>query len=163
TTPYIGVSPEDIEGLVTIPIENEVSGIKDLKSVTSTSAEGVSIVSLEFEPDVVIADALQRVRDKVSTARAKIPDDAEAPSVQEISFSDMPIMLINIAGDVDETVLKDLAEDLQTDIERIPGALKVQLSGGRTREFRVQVDPTRLAHYDVGIQDVIDAIGNENV
>ncbi len=163
TTPYIGVSPEDIEGLVTIPIENEVAGIKDLKSVTSTSAEGVSIVSLEFEPEVVIADALQRVRDKVSTARAKIPDDAEETTVQEISFSDMPIMLINIAGDVDETVLKSLAEDLQTDIERLPGALKVQLSGGRTREFRVQVDPTRLAHYDIGIQDVIGAIGNENV
>lgn len=163
TTPYVGVSPEDIEGLVTIPIENEVAGIKDLKVVTSTSAEGVSIVSLEFEPEVVIADALQRVRDKVSTARAKIPDDAEDTVVQEISFSDMPIMLINLAGDVDETVLKHLAEDLQTDIERLPGALRVQLSGGRTREFRVQVDPTRLAHYDIGLDDLIGAIGNENV
>ena len=163
TTPYVGVSPEDIEGLVTIPIENEVAGIKDLKTVTSTSAEGVSLVSLEFEPEVVIAEALQRVRDKVSTARAKIPDDAEETVVQEISFSDMPIMLINLAGDVDETVLKQLAEDLQTDIERLPGALRVQLSGGRTREFRVQVDPMRLAHYDIGLQDVIGAIGDENV
>ncbi len=163
TTPYVGVSPEDVESLVTIPIENEVAGVKDLKNVTSSSAEGVSIVSLEFEPDVDITDALQRVREKVSNARTKIPDDAEETTVQEISFSDMPIMLINLAGDVDETVLKSLAEDLQKDIERIPGALRASLSGGRTRQFRVQVNPDRLAHYDVGIQDVINAIGNENV
>ncbi len=163
TTPYVGVSPEDVESLVTIPIENEVSGVKDLKTVTSSSAEGVSIVSLEFEPDVDIGDALQRVREKVSNARTQIPDDAEETTVQEISFSDMPIMLINLAGAVDETVLKKLAEDLQKDIERIPGALRASLSGGRTRELRVQVNPDRLAHYDIGIQDVIGAIGNENV
>jgi len=163
TTPYPGVSPQDVESLVTIPVEGEVSGIKDLKSVTSISAEGLSTVSLEFEPDVVIAEALQRVRDKVSSAEAKIPKDAEDTIVQEVSFSDMPIMLINIAGAADETKIKSLAEDLQEDIERLPGALRVQLSGGRTRQLRVQVDPTRLAHYDIGLQDVIDAIGNENV
>lgn len=163
TTPYVGVSPADVESLVTIPIENEVAGVKDLKTVTSTSAEGVSVVSLEFEPEADITDALQRVREKVSTARTKIPDDVEDTLVQEISFSDMPIMLINLAGNVDETVLKKLAEDLQKDIERLPGALRVQLSGGRTREFRVQVDPNRLAHYDIGLNDVIEAIGNENV
>lgn len=163
TTPYVGVSPKDIETLVTIPIENEVSGIKGLKEVSSTSAEGVSIVSLEFEPDVVIEEALQRVRDRVSRARAKVPEDAEETTVQEISFSDMPIMLINIAGSADETVLKRLAEDLQADLERIAGVLKVTLSGGRTREFQVQVDPNRLRHYDLGLKDVSDAIGNENV
>lgn len=163
STPYVGVSPKDIETLVTIPIENEVSGIKGVKEVSSTSAEGVSIVSLEFEPDVVIEDALQRVRDRVSRAQSKIPEDAEDTTVQEISFSDMPIMLINIAGTADETVLKRLAEDLQSDLERIPGVLKVTLSGGRTREFQVQVDPKRLAHYDLGLSDVSEAIGNENV
>ncbi len=163
TTPYVGVSPKDIETLVTIPIENEVSGIKGLKETTSTSAEGVSIISLEFEPDVVIEDALQKVRDRVSRARTKIPEDAEDTTVQEISFSDMPIMLINIAGSADETVLKKLAEELQSDLERIPGALKVTLSGGRTREFQVQVDPKRLNHYELGLSDVSSAIDNENV
>ena len=98
TTPYVGVSPEDVESLVTIPIENEVAGVKDLKTVTSSSAEGVSIVSLEFEPEVDISDALQRVREKVSNARTDIPDDAEETTVQEISFSDMPIMLIMAPG-----------------------------------------------------------------
>lgn len=60
TTPYIGVSPEDVESLITVPLENELSSIKDLKKMTSTSAEGVSVIALEFEPEVVIPDALQR-------------------------------------------------------------------------------------------------------
>lgn len=163
TTPYPGVSPEDIETLVTIPLENELAGVKDLKTISSTSAEGISVVSLEFEPEIVIEDALQLVRDRVSRAESEIPEDAEDTSVQEISFSDIPIMLINLAGPVDETELKRYAEDLQDDLKRLGGVLKVQLSGGRTRQFRVQVDPNRLAHYQIGIQDVIGAIGNENV
>src|SRR5690606_11999556 len=96
TTPYPGVSPRDIETLVTIPLENELSGIKYIKNITSTSAEGLSIISLEFEPDVVIEDALQRCRDRVSRAESELPDDAEDTNVQEISFSDMPILLINL-------------------------------------------------------------------
>lgn len=163
TTPYPGVSPRDIETLVTIPLENELSGIKDIKNITSTSAEGLSIISLEFEPDVVIEDALQRCRDRVSRAESELPDDAEDTNVQEISFSDMPILLINLAGPVDEIELKRYAEELQDKLERIPGVLDVQLSGGRTREFQVQVNPHRLAHYDLGLSDVVNAIDSENV
>src|SRR5690606_806125 len=80
-----------------------------------------------------------------------------------ISFSEMPIMLINIAGPVDETVLKKVAEDLQDDLKRIPGVLDVHLSGGRTREFRVQENPNRLSHYELGLSAICIAIGNENV
>src|SRR5690606_16513710 len=163
TTPYPGVSPKDIESLVTIPLENELSGIKDIKAITSTSAEGISIVNLEFEPEAVIEEALQLARDRVSRARPDIPEDAEETDVRQISFSDMPILLINLAGPVDETELKQYAEQLEEKLKRVSGVLDVRLSGGRTREFRVQVDPTRLAHYDLGLADVVTAIGNENV
>ncbi len=163
TTPYAGVSPKDIETLVTIPLENELAGIKDIKNITSTSAEGLSIISLEFEPEVVIEDALQRCRDRVSRARPDVPDDADETTVQEISFSDIPIMFINLAGPVDEIELKRHAEELQEKLERVSGVLDVQLSGGRTREFRVEVNPNRLAHYDLGVTDVVNAINNENV
>ncbi len=163
TTPYPGVSPKDVESLVTIPIENEVSGVKDLKSITSTSAEGVSLINLEFESDIVIEEALQRVRDRVNRARVDLPADVEETSIEEISFAEFPIMLVNMAGPIDETELKDLAEELQDEIERLPGVLNAQLSGGRTRELRVQVDPNRLAHYELGLSDVVSAIGNENV
>ena len=71
STPYPGVSPEDIETLITNPIESELSGIADLKKMSSTSAEGVSLISLEFEPEANIDESLQRVRDRVSAASAK--------------------------------------------------------------------------------------------
>lgn len=163
TTPYPGVSPKDIETLVTIPLESELAGTKDLKTLTSTSAEGLSIINLEFDPEVVIEEALQRVRNRTSRARSELPADVEESDIREISFAEFPIMLINIAGPVDETQVKDYAEALQDDIKRIGGVLDVQLSGGRTRALRVQVNPHRLAHYELGLSDVVTAIGNENV
>ncbi len=163
TTPYPGVSPADVETLITVPLENELTGLKDLKEMRSTSAEGASMISLEFEPDVVIEDVLQRVRDRVSRTRPDLPTDAEDTDVREISFSDMPIMIVTLGGSIDEARLKRLGEDLQDEIKRVPGVLDASLSGGRTRQIRVQVDPERLDHYSLSLNDVIGAIMDENV
>lgn len=163
STPYIGVAPADIESLVTIPIENELAGVKDIKKMSSTSAEGASIISLEFEPSVIIEDALQRVRDRVNRAKPKLPEDAEEPQIREISFSDVPILLVTIAGDADLEQLKTLAEDLEEEVSRIPGVLDTRVSGGLEREYRVEVDPRRLALYELGIADVVNAVSQENV
>ncbi|MFW6031292.1 MAG: efflux RND transporter permease subunit, partial [Myxococcota bacterium] len=163
TTPYVGVAPEDIESLITIPIENELTGIKDVKKMSSTSAEGASIISLEFEPEVQIEDALQRVRERTDRAKPDLPDDAEDTNVQEVSFSDFPILILTIGGPVDEERLKHIGESLEDDIQRVPGVLDADLSGGREREIRVQVDPYRLQHYGLSLDDVIGAIGTENV
>jgi multidrug efflux pump subunit AcrB len=163
STPYPGVSPEDIETLITNPLESELSGVADLKKMSSTSAEGVSLISLEFEPEANIDESMQRVRDRVSSAEAKIPAEAEETQVAEVSFAEFPIMLVTIAGDVDEEILKSLGEDLQDEFKELNGVLDAKLSGGRTREIRVQVDPIRLEHYSLSMNDVIGAIQNENV
>lgn len=163
TTPYIGVAPADIESIVTIPMENELAGVKDLKKMSSTSAEGASIIALEFEPDVVIEDALQKVRDRVNRVKPELPEDAEEPQVQEVSFSDFPILIINIAGPVDQEVLKELGEDLADDVSRVPGVLDAKLSGGLTRQIRIQLDPRRLSQFGFSMNDVITAVRNENV
>jgi multidrug efflux pump subunit AcrB len=163
TTAYIGVAPADIEGLITIPMENELASLQDVKAMRSTSTEGASIISIEFEPDVDIDSAMQTVRDKVNRAKPKLPADAEEPSVREISFSDFPILIVTLAGSLDEEGLKELAEPLQDRISRIPGVLEVSLTGGMTREIQVQIDPIRLAHYALGLQDVVNAIRDENV
>ncbi len=163
TTPYVGVSPEDVESLVTIPLENELAGVKDLKQMTSTSYEGLSMIVLEFEPEAVIEDALQRVRDRVSRARSDLPEDVEETEIAEINFSDFPILLVNLGGPVDEVELKALGERLEEDLGRVDGVLEAKLSGGRQREIRVDVDPNRLAHYGLSLGDVIGAIADENV
>lgn len=163
TTPYPGASPSDIEGLVSNPLENELAGLKNIKKLESTSSEGVSIVSIEFETDVIIEDALQRTRDRVNRARANLPNDVDPSSVREISFSDMPVMLVTIAGNADQEVLKQLAEDLEDSVKRIPGVLSTSISGGLEREYQVLVDPGRLNHYGLGFNDILGALQNENV
>lgn len=162
STPYIGVSPEDIESLITVPLENELSGLKDLKKMSSTSAEGVSIITMEFEPEVVIEDAVQRVRDRVNRVK-DLPADAEDSDIREVSFSDMPILIVTLAGPLDEVTLKRIGESFEDELKRISGVLDAKLSGGRDREFSVEIDPTRLQHYGLSLDDVIGAISNENV
>ncbi|NOY26187.1 MAG: TolC family protein [Oligoflexia bacterium] len=163
TTPYIGVSPADIESLLTIPIERELSTVADVKRMTSTSAEGVSVVALEFDPDMDISEALQKVRDRTNRAKPDLPEDAEDPTVQEVSLDDLPIMIINLAGHQDEEQLKKLAEDLQDELERISGVLDVKIAGGLERQIRVQIDPARLANYNLSLNNVTTAIRDENV
>ncbi len=98
TTIYEGVSPEDIETSVTMEIEKELNGIRGTKEIRSSSAEGISMIDVEFNPDVKTEVALQRVRDRVEIAKAELPDDAEEPLIQEINFAEFPIMFISISG-----------------------------------------------------------------
>jgi multidrug efflux pump len=98
TTPYIGVSPSDIETLVTKPLEDELKQLKNVRELRSTSADGASIISIEFEPSVDIDDALQKIRERVDAAKTKIPTDAEDTVIQEISFSEFPIMVVTLSS-----------------------------------------------------------------
>lgn len=162
-TPYVGVAPADVESLVTTPIENELADVKDLRRMTSMSAEGISLITLEFEPEASIEESLQQVRDRVDRARSDLPEDVEETDVQEVAMSDFPIMMLTLGGPVDEHRLKLLGEALQEEIERLPGVLEADLAGGRTREIRVEIDPHRLSHYGLSFNDVIGAIQQENV
>ncbi|MEQ8579022.1 MAG: efflux RND transporter permease subunit [Balneola sp.] len=162
-TVYPGVSPEDMESLVTRKLEDELSNISDIKNMTSSSAEGYSNINLEFEPSVDIEDALQKVREKVDLAKPELPEDAEEPTVQEINLSEFPIMNVNLSGEYDEVILKEIAEDLQDKIEAIPSVLGVDLTGGTEREVQVDVDLAKMKYYNIAFGDIIQAISNENV
>ncbi len=163
STLYIGAPPQDVENLVTRPIEKELQGLENVKEIRSTSAEGGSTISIEFNPNVDIDDALQKVKDKVDLAKPDFPEDTEDPIVMEINFSDIPMMIVNLAGDYGLIRLKEMAEDLQDDIETIPGILEARIAGGLEREVKVDVDPDRLTAYGLSIQDVIETVQRENV
>ncbi len=162
-TVYPGVSPEDMESLVTRKLEDELGNISEVKTMTSTSSEGYSNINLEFDPNVDIEDALQKVREKVDLAKPELPEDAEEPVVQEINFSEFPIMNVNLSGQYDEVILKEIAEDLQDKIEAIPSVLGVDLTGGLEREVQVDVDLAKMKYYGVTFGDIIAAISSENV
>ena len=162
--PYLGTSPADMENLVTRKLEQQLKGIADLEEMISNSNEGISQISLEFNTDVEMSDALQMVRDAVEMAKPELPDEVrEDLVIQELSASDWPILQILLSGDYDPVVLKDVAEDLQEEIERIDGVLAVGLNGTVQQEVQVAVDPERLRFYDLSLQDVIDAVTLENV
>ena len=162
-TIYPGVSPADIETLVTRPIEEELSTISDIKELSSTSVEGYSSVTAEFETTVNIEEALQQIREKVDLAKPELPEDAEEPAILEFTFSELPIMQVNLAGDFDLVYLKEIAEDLQDELESVPEILRVDVRGGLEREVKVDVHLSRLQFYNLALQDVIDAIAAENV
>jgi len=162
STPYFGVSPEDIETLITQKIEKEINAISEVKEITSSSFEGYSLIRVEFESGYDIDQAVQKVRDKVNKAEPDLPPDVDKPNIVEINFSEFPILTINVAGPYSLSKLKDVSEDLKDDIEKIEGILSVKINGGLEREVHVDVDVNKLSHYNVRFDDIITAISDEN-
>lgn len=161
--PYPGAAPSEVESQITHPLERELTGLAGLDELTSTSQEGLSVVTTEFVSGTDIDDALQKVRDRVDQAEVDFPDEVEESVLREISFSDFPILQISLYGDVGPVILKRLAEDLQDEIEAVSGVLRANLVGGLEREVQVDVDPEKLRLYDFSLNDVVDAVANGNV
>jgi multidrug efflux pump subunit AcrB len=162
-TIYPGVSPADVESQVTRILEEDLSTISEIKELTSTSVEGYSSVVAEFETSINLDAALQKVREKVDLAKPDLPEDAEEPSIVEFNFSEIPVMQVNLSGEYGLVRLKELAEELQDRLEAIPSVLRADLRGGLEREVKVDVDLSKMNYYGLALQDVIDAIRNENV
>jgi multidrug efflux pump subunit AcrB len=162
-TVYPGVSPADIETQVTRVLEEDLSTIPELDELSSTSVEGYSSITAQFQTSVNLDEALQKVREKVDLAKPDLPADAEEPSIVEFNFSEVPIMQVNVSGEYGLVRLKELAEEMQDRFEMIPSILRADLRGGLEREVKVDVDLGRLQYYGVELQDVIDAIRDENV
>ncbi len=161
--PYEGVAPEDMESLVTLPIERRLTGISGVKEIQSTTVEGLSTTVIEFDTNTVIEDALQRVRDKVDEAKPDLPMDAEEPIVNEINISEFPILVMSITGFLPLPVLTALAEELEDRFEAIQGVLAVEIVGGVEREIQIEVDPDRVAEYGIPLSDLVNVTRLENV
>ena len=163
STEYRGVSPADVETAITIEIEKKLKGLDGLKKIQSISSEGRSMINVEFVTGTDIDKALQDVKDKVDEALGELPSDLEDdPSVFEVNFSQLPIVVYSISGTCGLPCLKKIADDLEDDIEAITGVLEVDVTGGLEREIRVEVDPDKLGYYGLTINDFQSAVRNEN-
>ena len=160
--PFPGASPQDVESLITYKVENEFQNLKSLKKMQSTSSEGVSTVTVEFEPDYDISEARTKVREKLDTLAPELPEDAEEPVINEINLSEQPMMLINLSSKVELQRLTEIADDLKERIESIPGILEVRRVGGLEREIRVYVNPDKLQYHNLDLNQVTRAITAEN-
>ncbi|MBL7750272.1 MAG: efflux RND transporter permease subunit [Chitinophagaceae bacterium] len=165
-TVYVGNSPKDMENLVTQPIEKEIKGITGAKinKVTSNSLQDFSAIIVEFNTDVKTDVALQKVRDAVDKAKADLPTDlTQEPTVLEVSFSDQPIMYVNVSGNYDVVRLDKYAKDLQDKLEELTQINRVDIVGSPEREFQINVDNNRLQASGVTFDDIANAVARENL
>lgn len=163
-TTYEGVASEDIENLITRPIEEAVSTVKRVNTVSSISKEGVSVVMVEFEWGTLLDFAAQDVRDKISWLADLIPEDADSPMVIKFNMSDMPILFYGITGMDDTIKLRQYVKDnIKTRIERLEGVASCYISGGLEREINVFVDRDRLSAYNLSMNEVIEILRRENL
>jgi len=166
STIYAGTSPRDMENLVTRPIEKEIKAITGarIRKIQSTSIQDYSSILVEFEADVQVDVAKQKVKDAVDKARSELPTDlTEDPNITEVSFSDFPIMFVNVSGNYDELTLKKYAEDLQDRFEELREVNKADLAGAPEREIQVNVDKYKMEAAGVTFTDIDNAIRSENV
>ncbi len=164
-TIHIGNSPRDIENLVTQPIEKQIKGITGAKisKLTSTSIQDFSAIIVEFNTNVEVDVALRKVKDAVDKAKKDLPNNlTQEPNVQEVSFSEMPIMFVNISGDYDMVRLKKIADDMQDQLEELPEITRVDIVGAPEREFQINVDNFKMQSSNITFDDISNAIAREN-
>ncbi len=163
-TPYFGNSAVDIENLITRPLEKEVGTISDLKELNSTSIQDFSIIVAEFESDIDIENAVRKVKDAVDRAKVEFPNDVtEEPNVLDVNLSEIPIMTINLSGDFSLDALKQYAEYLEDEVERLSQISDAEIKGALEREMKVNVDPYKMQSLELNFTDIENAIKAENV
>ena len=162
SVPFQGISAEDSEVLLVKPLERELSELKDLKKISSTAAEGYAGIALEFDYNWNRESTLADIRDKANKAESKFPDGAEQYSISEINFSEFPIVIVTVSGNVPERTLTRISKDLQDLIESVPNVLETGLSGVRDEMVEVLIDPLKLELYNVTAGELYAVVNNNN-
>ncbi|WP_199200292.1 efflux RND transporter permease subunit [Adhaeribacter arboris] len=161
---YPGTSPSDMENLVTRPLEKEIKSLSGVKKVTSNSMQDFCMITVEFNTDVEVDVAKQKVKDAVDKAKADLPQDMpNEPDVQEVSFSEFPIMYINLSGDYSSDKLKQYAENVQDRIEALSEINRVDIVGALEQEVQINVDMYKMQAAQVTFGDIQRAIASENM
>lgn len=163
-TIYPGNSPEDIENLITRPIEKELKGMQGVKKVSSASYQDVSTVVVEFITTVPVKQALQDTKDRVDKSKSKLPKDLQSdPLVMDFNFSEFPILNVNLSGEYSMREMKKYAELLRDELEGLKEISEVNIRGIDEREIQVNVDPFRLEATGLTFEDIALAIQLENI
>ncbi len=164
TTPYPGTSPSDMENLVSRPIEKEIKSLSGVKKVTSSSIQDFSSVAVEFNTDVDVKEAKQRVKDAVDKAKSKLPNNLPTdPNVMEIDFSEIPIMYIQVSGNFPLSRLKHYADIIQDNVEELKEITRADIIGALEREIQINVDIHKMLVAGISLNDIDRAIMQENM
>ncbi|MBD3425994.1 MAG: AcrB/AcrD/AcrF family protein [Candidatus Omnitrophica bacterium] len=164
TTVFPGATPEDVEKLITVPVEKELREVDGIKEINSTSASSTSLVLVKIDPDEpnkqkVVRD-IQTAVDKVKDLPREIDDE---PQVVEVTSKQYPIVEVSLSGEMSEQKLQEYADALEDDLEYIDGVARIQKSGYRDREVQVRVDPEKMEEYYVSMDEIETALAGRNV
>ncbi len=163
-TPYFGNSAKEVETFITRPIEKEIQNISGLKYVTSTSIQDFSVIISEFDSDLEMSDVVRKIKDAVDKAKSELPDDLTTdPEVLEINFSEIPIVTVNIAGDIPADELKEYGEFVKDRLETLKQVSEINLKGALDKEVQVDIDLLKMQSLQVSFQDIENAISFENM
>ncbi|MGM0552000.1 MAG: efflux RND transporter permease subunit [Bacteroidota bacterium] len=164
TTIYPGTSPEDIENLVTKPIEKKLKGVDGIKTIESKSLQDVSTIFIEFETNVPEQKASNDVKDAVDEAKSDLPDGIlNDPEVMEINVSEIPILYINLSGDLSLPKIKGYAEDLQDEIEGLQEVSRADIVGALEREVQIKVDMHKMQSAGITFSQIAERVAQENM
>jgi HAE1 family hydrophobic/amphiphilic exporter-1 len=164
TTTLKGASPEIMDIDVTDKIEETINTINGVKTITSQSVEGASVVNVEFVLERDIDLAVQDVREKVSTIRSKLPTDIDEPIIEKVDPDANPVLWLNLSGNKPIRELSTYADEvLKEKFQRIPDVGAIRMGGLRLRQVRVWLDPDRLRAYEIAPSDIMQALQRENV
>src|SRR5215208_1518758 len=162
--PYPGAAPTDVEELVARPIENAISGLPGIETITSTSSEGSVNFNIRFVEGTDTSQAALDVERRLAAIRARLPEDVGAASVTKADVTQFPVMNIAMSGRRSLAELFELGNDsILPRLQSVDGVADVTLSGGLEREIQVKVDSQRLRGYGVSLQTVQNALTRENI
>ncbi|MCR5495929.1 MAG: efflux RND transporter permease subunit [Treponema sp.] len=164
STTYTNAGPESVEKTVTKVLESSLVSVSGLKAMTSSSSEGSSRISLEFNYGTDIQEAVSDVRDKLDRVSRNLPDNAGSPTIYKMDANSMPILRIAIRGNRSASDLKQIAEDSIVDIlEQADGVATASVSGGKTKIVRVELEQNRLSAYGLTVTSVSSALAKQNL
>ena len=168
STIYVGTSPEDMVNLVTHPIEKELKSVKGVKKISSKSIQDFSLIFIEFETNVDENRAMQDAKDAVDKAKPNLPPELSVepnslPEVTRIDLSEIPVLNINLSGNLGLVKMKEYAEDLQDEIEELQEITRVDIVGALDREIQVNVDLYKMQAAGVSFDQIVNTIQMENM
>ena len=161
--PFPGISAEDSEKLLVKPMETKLQDLDGLKSLRGTAAENYANIVMEFEFGWDKTQILADVRDKMSQAEAEFPTGAEQYTIEEVNFSEFPILIVSLSGDLPERTLLRVTKDLQDVLEGLPPVLEAGIAGNRDEMLEVIIDPLALEAYNVTANELINVVSNNNL
>ncbi len=164
STIYPGAGPGEIETLISKPIEEAVGAINGVKTITSSSTEGLSLVIIEFQLEVDIDVAAMDVKDKVDAIRTDLPRDIYEPTVMKFDMGAQPIMNLAVSGPMPLNEIYELTDDIiKQELSKIEGLASINIVGGKEREILIGVKRDRLKAHNISINDIITAVSGANL